>query len=74
MKKTAWFCMNKSKTYKITSGWISDTEPQKEKSENFSALYTFQSKNFAKCELNMLNILGVKEGDCKQFSFEEVVE
>lgn len=74
MDKTIWVCMNKSKTYKITSGWISDAEPSKERSENFSALYTMNTKNFAKCELNTLNTLGVKEGECKQFRFEEVTQ
>lgn len=74
MKTTLWACMNKSKTYKITSGWISKDKPIKENGTTFSALYSMQTKNFGKCDANILDILGVKEGECKQFTFEEVVQ
>lgn len=72
--RTLWISRNKSRVYQKNSGWASDTKPEFTKSANFQALYVMQTQKFCKCELAMLEMLGVKEGECKQFSFEDVTD
>lgn len=67
-----WVCRNKTNQGRVLEGFITDLKPRVNEPIKGEIKCQMVSFNSAQLSYSILSMLGVKEGECKQFEFEEI--
>ena len=74
MGETLWISQNALKGSLKELGYISRCRPIAARRDGYATFYKMPSRNYGRIDFDILDILGVKEGECKQFRFQEVTQ